>query len=295
MNNHDLNELSLKSKFEEAEKRYKKIFENEKKIKDAKKAEKLNTLSKKDQMLIREKESMIIGGYGFGLRTLLFFGIFALLMLLGAILRSKIEWDFFVLFVSSALIACLLSFVLVFIFNGKARARRRRMNKILSVPAVREYYEFCRNIDKTESEEYTEAYKERRKAEEELFKHKNSDTLLIYAPKKRTDDTLNFYKSLALYIDGNLYSGSLNSGVTKIKLTPAYHSLRFETTERAKNQDGLVAAYREGKYGGANTCAEFSCQINMMERKPCGIVLDDKDGYIILEDISLEDYEEYFY
>lgn len=280
--------------FQQAEAEYEAALENDKKYKEQKKRERFDSLSESDKKLINEINNTDVNGFGRGLRSFLFIVFCALFAVAWFFKVQDTGIEVLVYVCIATIISSILSFLLVYIFNGKARTRSKRINEISKHKSVSAYFSYCKEVDAYESEDTKEAYNNYEKARRDLFLDVNKDTVFVYAPASRTEDTITLYKYLSLFLDGNMYAEQLRTGITQIKVSSDYHTFRFVQHTGPKNQDGVVAAYREGYHGASNTTSEFSCQIDMHNRLPAAIILGKKDNVIVIEDLTLDDYKKYF-
>ncbi len=291
------NTAEIKSNYEQAKAKYNEVKAKEDALKEEKIQAKLKSLSFEDKQLINECENPVEKTYGKGLKTLLFLAVCALAVgvwFLGVKNTSVKLWLYIII---SVVVAIIVSNVLVFIFNGKSRNEAKRIAKIKETPNIKEYYDYRNTVLASESEELKEADLNYDLATQALFQNANIDSIIIFAPSSLTDDTLTLYKSLTVFIDDRKYTDALSSGVTKIKVNPGYHTIRFEAYEVLKKDNGLVGSfmqgYREGAYGSADTSLEFTCQIDTNSREPVGVVIDKKKGVLVLDSLTYDDYETY--
>lgn len=290
----DMNIENCQLAYETAKKNYSESLNRDEKAKEKQKQEKYSSLNEKEKELLREYESTPSNGSSGGLRVLIFLTFIGIGLLLWFTYFKDTTVKFSIFSLITVIVASIMTPILMSGSTEKEKARQKRRAEIIEIPAINDYLNFCEEIESFVSEETHIAYNEYSKAAEQLYKISNLDTLFIYAPSSRTDDTITLYKSLTLQINGQIYCEKLRSGVTKIKLNPGYNNIRFETLERPKNENGMTSALREGYYGGSNTSAEFSCQIDNSNRMPAGIVLDKKNKFLILENMTFEQYNEYF-
>ena len=256
---------------------------------------KLESLSKEEQAMVNEDLSTKIGGVGNVGRFfifLLFMGISLALWFTKIQETEKITFLSFLLIVTVA--SGILTAAMTYLLNKNARAREKRIAEIRSNPNVEEFFNYCDEVQRRPDPEVEAAAARYDEAMENLFYDENANTVFIYAPATRAENTITLYKKLSLFVDGALYREALPTGLTSIKVTPGYHNFRFEEHESPKNSGGLLAAGREGRYGSANTVAEFTVQIDMNNSIPSGILLEKKNTHVIYQDLKFDVYLELF-
>ncbi len=286
-------QIDYKKQYEEAEAYYKEILEKERRKQKKKKENKLAGMSDADRKLIEEHQSTDTKGFGGGMRFLLFLCFSGVFVAIRYLFLENLQMEDGAFFGIAAGVSLVLSLMLVYLLNSKSRNRKKRVKELEEMPGVKEYLDYCRKVDQSESDELKEAHRSFKIAEQQFFNYVHTDTVLIFAPSSRTNDSISYFKYISVYIDGNMYCEQLRPGVTKVRIAPGYHHFRFEEVSKPRKSDGLAAAFREGRYGGSTTAGEYSCQIDMSSHYPVGIVLEGKDKYQIAEKLTADQYERF--
>ena len=291
----DFDITTSRENYQKAKKDYDEAILNDKKAKKSKKDEKLKSLNENEQKLINEYYDTYNSNSDFGtkIRRLIFFICITTSIVLWFLFVKNSEIKFLPYLLITTIISSIVAFAVAFICNKEARVAKKRRIELLKNKVVSDYFTFCREVDESEGDELKSASEKLDIAAEELYIATNVDTVFIYLHHSMTNDSATLYKALSLHIDGKLYRERMTPGVTKIKLEPGYHFFRFEAFEQPIS-DGVVAAFREGYYGSSSTSREFSCQIDTTNRHPAGIVIDKKGDARFFENMSLEQYIDYF-
>ena len=291
-NNYD--EIDWGTRLEEAEQRCRELERKREELKQNELDKLYNSFTDDERAKFDEYNGMVFGGYGNGMRFFLFLVMAGLEIFLWFKKFGSTDIKVLTYCLVCALVNLVVITTIMFVINKGARERKRRWSVLYDEPCVKQYRELEKRLNENLPKELEEAYEERDVALQGYFREQFMDTVMINAPSSRTDDGVVYRRHISVFIDGNIYCDRLKSGITHIKVSPGYHSFRFVEHEEPINQNGIASAFREGYYGGSNTAAEYSTQIDMTERCPAGIRLVGKNKYLVKNNLTFEEFEEHF-
>lgn len=246
----------------------------------------IDKMSKKDAKLVNEYENFkfkkpIIGK---GKKIFLYVLFFIVNYIICSVL--KVETGNALRAIGVGFVAPLVPVVILsLIFNLGARKSNRRYKKLEKTSAVLKYKNICYDLKKNSSEEYKKAEQKFINATDAWFKYAKSNMIFIVAPKSRCEDSINYRKSISLYIDGSKYCGALKAGTHEIELDSGRHHFRFVENKTPFNQDGLLA--------GTGTVGEYVCNVHVDINSPAMIILQGKNEYLVKEDIGIIEHTKY--
>lgn len=244
----------------------------------------IDKMSKKDAKLVNEYENFkfkkpIIGKGKKIFLCILFFIVSWIIS--DGVLKIKDSTQIIIAMVAPFVLVVILSLI----FNLGARKSNRRYKKLEKTSAVLKYKNICYDLKKNSSEEYKKAEKKFINATDAWFKYAKSNMIFIIAPKSRCEDSINYRKSISLYIDGSKYCGALKAGTHEIELDSGRHHFRFVENKTPFNQDGLLA--------GTGTVGEYVCNVHVDINSPAMIILQGKNEYLVKEDIGIIEHTKY--